>query len=75
MVEYHPISAKDLSRLNQFGPEVLPGIFLGYALNAERIWKGQIMVADIDERSGRDGRNRTPRQKDQCKGSVGANEK
>ena len=34
MVEYHPISAKDLSRLHQFGPKVLPGIFLGYALHA-----------------------------------------
>ena len=31
MVEYHRISAKDLSRLHQFGPKVLPGIFLGYA--------------------------------------------
>ena len=29
MVEYHPISAKDLSR-HQFGPKVLPGIFFGY---------------------------------------------
>ena len=34
MVEYHPISAKNLSRLHQFGPKVLPGIFLGYALHA-----------------------------------------
>ena len=34
MVEYHPISAKDQSRLHQFGAEVLPGIFLGYALYA-----------------------------------------
>ena len=33
-VGYHPISAKDLSRLHQFGPKVLPGIFLGYAKNA-----------------------------------------
>ena len=31
LVEYHPISAKDLSRLHQFGPKVLPGKFLGYA--------------------------------------------
>ena len=30
-VEYHPISAKDQSRLHQFGSKVLPGIFLGYA--------------------------------------------
>ena len=50
MVEYHPISAKDLSRLHQFGKKkVLPGIFLGYALHAGRIWKGDIMVADIEE--------------------------
>ena len=49
MVDYHPISAKDLSRLHQFGPQVLPGIFLGYVLSAVRIWKGDIMVADIEE--------------------------
>ena len=34
MVEYHPISAKDLSRLHQLGSKVLPGIFLSYALYA-----------------------------------------
>ena len=33
MVEYHPISAKDQSRLHQFGPKVLPGIFLGSAFS------------------------------------------
>ena len=36
VVEYHPISAKDQSRLHQFGPKVLPGIFLGYAVYAGR---------------------------------------
>ena len=49
MVEYHLISAEDLSRLHQFGPKVLPGIFFGYAFHAVRIWKGDIMVADIEE--------------------------
>ena len=34
LVEYHPIFAKDLSILHQFGPEVLPGTFLGYVLSA-----------------------------------------
>ena len=34
MVEYHPICAKDLSTLHQFGPKVLPGTFLGYVLHA-----------------------------------------
>ena len=33
-VEYHPISAENISRLHQFGPKVLPGIFRGYVLHA-----------------------------------------
>ena len=49
MVEYHSISAKDQSRLHQFGAKVLPGIFLGYVLYAGGIWKGDIMIADIEE--------------------------
>ena len=49
MAEYHPISAKHLSRLHQFGPRVLPGIFLGYVLSAGGISKGDIMIADIEE--------------------------
>ena len=49
MVEHHPISARDLSRLHQFGPKLLQSIFLGYALHAVRIWKGDILVADIEE--------------------------
>ena len=54
IVEYHPISAKDQSRLHQFGAKVLPSIFLGYAFNAGGIWKGDIMVADIEELEERD---------------------
>ena len=34
LVEYHPITAKDQSRIHQFGEKVLPGLFLGYALYA-----------------------------------------
>ena len=49
MVECHPISSKDLSRLHQFGPEVLPGEFFGYVLYEGRIWKGDIFVANIEE--------------------------
>ena len=49
LVEYYPISAKDQSRIHQFGKKVLPGLFLGYALYAEGIWKGDILVADIEE--------------------------
>ena len=48
LVEYHPISAKDQSRMHQFGKKVLPGLFLGYA-------KGDIMVADTEELEAMDG--------------------
>ena len=34
LVEYHLITAKDQSRIHQFGKKVLPGLFLGYALYA-----------------------------------------
>ena len=40
---------KTCSRLHQFGSKVLPGIFLGYAVHTGRIWKGDILVADIEE--------------------------
>ena len=49
IVEYHLFSANDLSRLHQFCPKVLPSIFLGYVLYAVGIWKGDILVADIEE--------------------------
>ena len=49
LVEYHPITAKDQSRIHQFGKKVLPGLFLGYALYAGGIWNGDTMVADIEE--------------------------
>ena len=42
-------SAKDLQRVHQCGPKVLPGIFLGYVLYAGRTWKGDIVIADIEE--------------------------
>ena len=49
LVEYYTISAKDQSINHQIGKKVLPGLFLGYALYAGEIWKGDIMVADIEE--------------------------
>ena len=49
MAEYHPISAKDQSRFHHFGKEVLPGIFSGYELYAGGSWKGDILLADIEE--------------------------
>ena len=35
LLEYHPITAKDQSRIHQFGKQVLHGLFLGYAFSRE----------------------------------------
>ena len=47
LVEYHPITAKDQSRIHQFGKKVLPGLFLGYALYAGVIWKGDVLIETL----------------------------
>ena len=44
VVESHPITAKDQSRIHQFA-----GLFLGYALYAGWIWKGDVLIADLEE--------------------------
>ena len=49
LVEYHPKTAKDQSRIHKFGKKILPGLFLGYALYAGRIWKGDVLIADLVE--------------------------
>ena len=49
LVEYYPISAKDQSRIHQFGKKVLPGLFFGYALRAGGFWKGDVLIADFEE--------------------------
>ena len=49
LVEYCPISSKDQSRIHQFGKKVLPGLFLGSALHTGEIWKGDVLVADLEE--------------------------
>ena len=49
LVENYALSAKDQSRIHQFGKKVLPGLFLGYALYARGIWKGDVLIADLEE--------------------------
>ena len=49
LAEYYRISSIEQSKIHQFGKNVLPVIFLGYALYAEGIWKGDKMVADLEE--------------------------
>ena len=61
MVEYHRISARDQSRLHQFGKKVLPEIFLGYALIAGRIWRGDILIAVLKELEKLDASEIRPR--------------
>ena len=61
MVECYPISSRDQSRLHQFGKKVQPGIFLGYELIAEGIWKGDILVADLEELGKMDASEIHPR--------------
>ena len=68
LVEYYPISAKDQSRIRQYGKKVLPGIFLGYALYDGWNCKGDIMVAGRWG-AGNDGRIGNLRKKTQRKGS------
>ena len=54
MGEYHPIAAKDQSRLHQFGPKVLAGKFISNVLHVGGIWRGDIMVADSEELEEKD---------------------
>ena len=49
LVECHPITVKDQSRIHQFGKKVLPGLFLGYALYAGGIWNCDVLIADFGE--------------------------
>ena len=69
MVECHPISTRDLSRLHQFGKKVLPSIFLGYELVAGGIWEGDILIGDLG-RFGTVGRIRYLPSKNQCEGNI-----
>ena len=48
-VEYHLVSPKDLARIHQVGKKVLTGIFLGYELIVGGIWKGDILIADLED--------------------------
>ena len=49
LVEYYPVTAKDQSRIHHFGKKVLPGLFFRYALYAGGIWKGDVLIADLEE--------------------------
>ena len=50
MVEYHAISAKDISRLHEFGSKVLPGVFLGYIYIYINIYIYIVCGDDLEKR-------------------------
>ena len=74
MVEYHPISSKNQSRLHQFGATILARYVFRFCIkrdgNLERRHYGR-----RHWRIGGDGRIGTPRQKAQCKGRGNAAKK
>ena len=49
LVENHPITAKDQSRIHQFGKKVLPGLFFEYVLYAAGICEGDVLITDLEE--------------------------
>ena len=48
-VEYHPITAKDQSRIHQFGRKSYLECSLHTLCSREGIWKGDVLIADLEE--------------------------
>ena len=48
-VNFYPLSSEDRGRVQQFGTKVLPGRFLGYALNAGASWTGDRLIVDTEK--------------------------
>ena len=49
LVEYYPFTAKDQSRIHQFGKKVLPGLSSDTLFTRVGIWKGDVLIADLEE--------------------------
>ena len=48
-VTFYPLSSEDRGRVQQFGTKVLPGRFMGYALNAGASWTGDQLIVDTED--------------------------
>ena len=48
-VKFYPILSKDLGRVHQLGTKILPGIIMGYALNAGGSWTGELLKVDTED--------------------------
>ena len=68
MIKYHPISAKDLSRLHQFGKKILPGIFLACALIAGEFGKEIFWLQKL--RNRKSWTHQQLSSKNQCERSI-----
>ena len=66
LVEYHPITAKDQSRIHQFGKKLLPGLFLGYALYAVRFGRVTYWLQTLRSWKRWTHRKSTQKKKTQC---------
>ena len=49
LVEYIPITAKDKSRIHQFGQQTLKGVFFSFVLRAGGSWSDDLAVASYEE--------------------------
>ena len=50
LVQYHPVTVKDEWRIRQCVKKVVSfGLFFGYALYARGIWKGDVLIADLED--------------------------
>ena len=54
-IEYHPVCQKSSQHSTSFGKKVQPGIVVGDVVYAE-VWKGDTVVADIEELQHLDAR-------------------
>ena len=60
-MEYLSNSERDKARSHQFGKKILPGIFLGCALIAVRIWEDDILIAGLGKLENLDASEIYPR--------------
>ena len=49
LIAYHPISATVQARIHRLGKKVLSGMFIGCELVPGCIWKGDILIADLED--------------------------
>ena len=49
LVEYHLYNCEGSFKNPSIWKKVLPGLFLGYTLYAGGIWKGDVLIADLEE--------------------------